>query len=63
MKIFYNVTGQERKKLVAIISQELNTPAKYLGAPTFAFQVGDYHIDKNGNMDGPGDLDLSLIHI
>lgn len=58
MKIFYNVTGQERKKLVAIISQELNTPAKYLGAPTFAFQVGDYHIDKNGNMDGPGDLDL-----
>ena len=61
MKIFYNFTGQERKKLVAAISQELNAPAKYLGAPTFAFQVGDYHIDKNGNMDGPGDLDLVTI--
>jgi hypothetical protein len=58
MKFFYNVTGTERKKLVAAISQELNAPTKYLGAPTFAFQVGDYHIDKNGNMEGPGDLDL-----
>ncbi len=58
MKIFYNLTGQERKKVVAAISQELNAPAKYLGAPTFAFQVGNYQIDKNGNVDGPGDLDL-----
>jgi hypothetical protein len=61
MKIFYNLTGQDRKKLVAAISQELTVPAKYLGAPTFAFQVGDYHIDKNGNMEGPGDLNLVTI--
>jgi hypothetical protein len=53
MKIFYNVTGSERKSLVAAISQELNAPTKYLGAPTFAFQVGDYHIDKNGLLAGP----------
>ena len=33
MKFFYNVTGTERKKLVAAISQELNAPNKYLGAP------------------------------
>jgi len=61
MKIFYNINGTERKKMVAAISQELNTPAKYLGAPSFAFQVGDYHIDKNGIMDGPGDLDLVTV--
>lgn len=61
MKYFYNITGPERKKLVAAISQELNAPTKYLGAPTFAFQIGDYHIDKNGNMEGPGDLDLVTI--
>ena len=61
MKIFYNITGPERKKLVAAISQELNAPTQYLGAPTFAFQVGDYHIDKNGNLEGPGDLDLVTI--
>ena len=61
MKIFYNITGPDRKKLVAAISQELNAPAQYLGAPTFAFQVGDYQIDKNGNMEGPGNLELVTI--
>ncbi len=33
MKITYNVKGQERRKLVAAISQELKLPAKYLGMP------------------------------
>lgn len=58
MKIFYNVTGSERKSLVAAISQKLNTPAEYLGAPTFAYQVGGYHIDKNGMLTGKDSLDL-----
>lgn len=58
MKIFYNVTGSQRKSLVAAISQKLNKPAEYLGAPTFAYQVGDYHIDKNGMVTGKDNLDL-----
>ena len=52
MKINYNVTGSERKSLVAAISQELNNPSKYLGAPTFAYEVGGYHIDKTGTLTG-----------
>jgi len=55
MKINYNVTGSERKSLVAAITQELNTPSKYLGAPTFAYEVGGYHIDKNGTLTGEED--------
>jgi len=58
MRINYNVTGQERKVLVAAISQELNAPTNYLGAPTFAYEVGGYHIDKNGVVTGPDNLDL-----
>ncbi|KGP75324.1 hypothetical protein JT05_11200 [Desulfosporosinus sp. Tol-M] len=58
MRINYNVTGQERKALVAAISQELNAPTNYLGAPTFAYEVGGYHIDKNGVVTGPDNLDL-----
>lgn len=58
MKINYNVTGPERKALVAAISQELNAPTNYLGAPTFAYEVGGYHIDKNGMVTGPDNLDL-----
>ena len=53
MKIFYNVTGSERKSLAAALSQELNTPTEYLGAPSFAYRVGGYRIDKNGVLEGP----------
>lgn len=58
MELKYNVTGAQRKSLVGAISQELNAPTKYLGAPTFAYEVGGYHIDKNGTLTGPDNLDL-----
>lgn len=58
MKLSYNATGAERKSLAGAISQALNAPTKYLGAPTFAYEVGSYHIDKNGTVTGPDSLDL-----
>lgn len=58
MRINYNVTGPERKALVAAISKELNAPTIYLGAPSFAYEVSGYHIDKNGVITGPDNLDL-----
>ena len=58
MRIIYIVKGDERKSLVSAIAMELNTPAKYLGAPTFAYQVGDYTIDKNGTLTGKDNPNL-----
>jgi len=58
MKITFNVTGAERKSLVGAISQELNAQTKYLGAPTFAYEVGGYHIDKVGTVVGLDDEEL-----
>lgn len=58
MQINYNVTGPKRKALVNAISQKLNAPAKYLGAPTFAYKVADYNIDKNGALSGPDNKEL-----
>ena len=58
MKINYNVTGAERKSLVGAISTELNAPAEYLGAPTFAYKVGGYHIDKTGLVTGDDNWEL-----
>jgi hypothetical protein len=52
MKINYNVTGSDRKRLVGAISQATNSPTKYLGAPTFAYEVAGYYIDKNGEVTG-----------
>ncbi|NLB51401.1 MAG: virulence protein, partial [Syntrophomonadaceae bacterium] len=58
MRINYNVTGAKRKKLVEAISRELETEAKYLAAPSFAYQVGDYTVDRNGVLEGEDNPEL-----
>ena len=50
MELKYNVTGSERKSLVGSISMILDAQTNYLGAPTFAYEVGGYYIDKNGTV-------------
>ena len=58
MRINYNVSGEKRKSLVGAVSHQLNAPAKYLGAPTFAYEVGGYTIDKSGMLTGEDNPDL-----
>lgn len=48
MTINYNVTGTERKRLADYISGFMGTDKKYLGAPTFAYQIGYLTVSKNG---------------
>ena len=50
MQIKYNVTGDKRKALVAVMRDVLQDTTRYLGAPSFAFQVGAYTVDKNGTV-------------
>ena len=50
MKINYNVSGNERKKLVKLISEITEVPSKYLGVPSCAYKVGPYHIGKDGEL-------------
>lgn len=58
MKISYNVSGSERKKLASAISQEMNETVKYLGAPSFAYVVGGYTVDRDGVLQGEDNLGL-----
>ena len=58
MTINFNVTGQDRKRLVGAISKKLNLPLKYLGAPGFQYRVGEYEIDKNGTVTGADNIEL-----
>ena len=44
----FNVTGTERKRLVQAISAFMGADAKYLGAPSFAYSVDYFTIDRNG---------------
>ena len=48
MTINYNRTGADRKPLIAAIAAITGAEAKYLGAPSFAYQVDYFTIDRNG---------------
>lgn len=50
MKINYNVSGSDRKRLVAAIAEHTGDKAKYLGAPGFAYQVGGYTVSVDGQV-------------
>ena len=50
MQIDYNVSGSDRKQLVAAIVQHAGEKAKYLGAPDFAFQVGEFTVSVDGKV-------------
>jgi hypothetical protein len=54
----FGVKGQERKALAGAISELLTQPTKYLGAPTFAYEIGGYHIDKEGTVTGEYDVNF-----
>ena len=65
MTFEFHCTGADRKKLVTTTAALTETAAKYLGAPTFSYQVGPYHIDKNGTMTvaegtDPSDVDYLI---
>ena len=44
----FSVIGTERKRLVQAISNHMGVDAKYLGAPSFAYQVDYFTIDRSG---------------
>ena len=46
----YNLTGSDRKRLVTAMAELLDSPMKYKGVPTFAYEVDYFTIDKNGTV-------------
>jgi len=51
--------GAERKELVNATSEFLGTKAVYLKTPTYAYSIGDIHIDKHGT--GTGEFSHELL--
>jgi hypothetical protein len=50
MEVKFNVTGERRKALVQALGELLELKPKYLGPPSFSYQVGDNLIDKQGTV-------------
>ena len=50
MKIRFNAKGAQRKALVKAIADITGADSKYLGAPTFAYEVDYLTIDREGTL-------------
>ena len=50
MKANYNVTGNDRKALVAAIENLTGDKAIYMRMPTCAYEIGDITVDKEGGV-------------
>ena len=46
----FNVSGDTKKKLVKLISSHLGVESRYLGAPSFAYSIGNYTVNKDGSL-------------
>lgn len=61
MEVKYNVTGERRKELVKAVGEIIGGEPVYKGAPTFAYAVGDFVIDKEGTISFGNMTDSELV--
>lgn len=50
MVLHFNVTGESRKVMIRAIERELGAKAKYLAAPSFAYAIGGYRVERDGTL-------------
>ena len=49
---------EDRREMVRVLSERLQTPAIYLRTPTYAFRIGELSINRDGSITGE---DASLL--
>ena len=60
MEIHYDVPGSARKALASAIGEIIGTYPSYQAAPSFAYIIGEYTLDRNGVLTGPRNYQLML---
>ncbi len=53
MVLHFNVTKEERKLMVKAIEEATGLKAKYKGMPSAAYEIGDWTVGKNGELEFP----------
>ena len=61
MTITINASGAERKRLVNTISQWLGEEPRYCGAPSFAYTIGKFTVDKDGTLNADEYVDDEVV--
>lgn len=51
MRIHYNVTGEQRKALVKVISEKTGVQAKYMRTPTYAYEIDYFTVTRDGTLE------------
>ena len=57
MKIPYNVQGKQRRELAQAVSDVLNTVPRYLGVPSYAYDIGGCILDRKGTLQIGNEVD------
>ena len=61
MRTEFNVTGSERKRLVQTIAQSTGESASYKGAPSMAYEVGPFTVDRDGTLEFSDNTDSEVV--
>ncbi len=61
MTIHYNVPGKKRKELAQAIGAWLGVDTRYCGAPTFAYEIDYFTLDRDGNLTFSDSADSEVI--
>ena len=51
MVLHFYVTKDKRKAMVQAIEKEIGGKAKYLGVPSCAYEIGNFTVGKNGELE------------
>ena len=60
MEVHYDVLGSARKALAGAIGESIGVYPSYQAAPSFAYILGEYTLDRNGVLTGPRNSQLLL---
>ena len=60
MEVHYDVPGSARKALASAIGENIGAYPSYQAAPSFAYIIGDYTLDRNGVLTGPRNSQLLI---
>lgn len=58
MEVHYDVEGSARKALAHAIGEHTGTYPAYRAAPTFAYTIGEYTLDRRNVLTGPYNAQL-----
>lgn len=61
MTTHFNVPGKKRKELAHAIADFIGSTATYAGAPSFAYEIEYFTLDKDGNLEYDTQVERALI--